>query len=210
MLAIQDTDFGMPLLQVLVNRVLDDIMHLEPTNWEDSMVTKSFKDGPQIGPLVPVTRPSAAIAHIIGRYHDPEYGTIDVKHVLADHFKSTSSHLAVSDELATVIRSALSSSRVEQIDITRETYYAALPRLWTQGLIFTHFDGPVFNVSVIMIQERLDNGTPISRILGKGSAVFVEGEGVGMFEGFWQGNDVIRAVEEDVKKHAEVWFGRVE
>jgi hypothetical protein len=209
MLAIEDTEFGLPLLQVLVNRLLDDIMHLEPTNWEDIMVTRLFKEGPEKGPAVSSPRPAPASDAVVGRYHDPAYGTMDIARVPAIPQSLEGSHSTISDELAGVIRSALKSSRLEQIDPTRETYYAASPRLWTQGVIFTHFDGPLFNVSAIMIQDRVDIGTPISRILGKGTAVFVEGKGLGMFEGFWQGNEVIRAVEKDVASHAEVWFNRV-
>jgi hypothetical protein len=209
MLAIEDTDFSIALLQVLVNRVLDDIMHLEPTNWEDIMVTRLFKEGPEKGPAVSSPRPAPAGDAVVGRYHDPAYGAFDIKRVPSISQSLGGSHSTVSDEIAGVIRSALDSSRVEQIDTTRQMYYAAVPRLWTQGVIFTHFDGPLFNVSVIMVQDRVDNGTPISRILGKGTAVFVEGQGVGMFEGFWQGNEVIRVVEEDVASHAEVWFNRV-
>jgi hypothetical protein len=209
MLAIEDTDFSIPLLQVLVNRILDDIMHLEPTNWEEIMVTRLFKEGPGKGPAVSSPRPAPASDAVVGRYHDPAYGTMDIQRVPAITQSLGRSPSTVSDELAGVIRSALDSSRVEQIDTSRKMYYAASPRFWTQGVIFTHFDGPLFNVSVITIQDRVDNGTPISRILGKGTAVFVEGQGVGMFEGFWQGNEVIRAVEEDVPSHAEVWFNRV-
>lgn len=210
MLAIEDTEFGLPLLQVLVNRLLDDIMHLEPMNWDDIMVTRLFKEGPEKGPAVASPRPAPASDAVIGRYQDSAYGAFDIKRVPSISQSLGGSHSTVSDELAGVIRFALKSSRLEQIDATREMYYAASPRFWTQGVIFTHFDGPLYNVSVIMIQDRVDNGTPISRILGKGTAVFVEGQGVGMFEGFWQGNEVIRAVEEDVPSHAEVWFNRVD
>jgi hypothetical protein len=210
MLAIEDPDFSIALLQVLVNRVLDDIMQLDPSNWEEIMVTRLFKEGPDKGPAVSSPRPAPTRDAILGRYHDPAYGTMDIERVPATPQGLGDSPSTGSDELASVIRSALNSSRVEQIDITREMYYAALPRLWTQGLIFTHFDGPLFNVSAIMIQDRMDNGTPIGRILSKGSAVFVEGQGVGMFEGFWQGNQVVGAVEEDVASHAEVWFDRVD
>jgi hypothetical protein len=210
MLAIEDTDFSIALLQVLVNRILDDIMHLEPTDWEEIMVTRLFKEGPEKGPAVSSPRPAPASDAVIGRYHDSAYGAFDIKRVPSISQSLGDSHSTVSDELAGVIRSALKSFRLEQIDTTREMYYAALPRLWTQGVIFTHFDGPLFNVSVIIIQDRVDNGTPISRILGKGTAVFVEGQGVGMFEGFWQGNEVIWAVEEEVPSHAEVWFNRVD
>jgi hypothetical protein len=210
MLAIEDTDFSIALLQVLVNRILDDIMHLEPTDWEEIMVTRLFKEGPGKGPAVSPPRPAPASDAVVGRYHDPAYGTMDIQRVPAITQSLGRSPSTVSDEIAGVVRSALDSSRLEQIDTSREMYYAALPRFWIQGLIFTHFDGPLFNVSVIMIEDRVDNGTPISRILGKGTAVFVEGQGVGMFEGFWQGNEVIRAVEEDVARHAEVWFDRVD
>jgi hypothetical protein len=210
MLAIEDTEFGLPLLQVLVNRLLDDIMHLEPMNWEDIMVTRLFKEGPEKGPVVSSPRPAPASDAVIGRYHDPAYGTMDIQRVPAITQSLGRSPSTVSDELAGVVRSALDSSRLEQIDTSREMYYAVSPRFWTQGVIFTHFDGPLFNVSVIMIQDSVDNGTPISRILGKGTAIFVEGQGVGMFEGFWQGNEVVRGVEEDVASQAEVWFNRVD
>jgi len=211
MLAIEDIDFSIALLQVLVNRVLDDIMRLEPSDdWEEIMVTKLFKGGPERAPAVSTPRPAPTTDTVVGRYHDPAYGTMDIARVPASTNRLRDSDSTVSIELASIIRSALNSSRFEQIDTTRETYYAPLPRLWSQGLIFTHFDGPLFNVSAIMIQDRLDNGSPISRILGTGSAVFVEWQGVGMLEGFWQGNEVIRAVEEDVASHAEVWFNRVD
>jgi len=210
MLAIEDIDFGIALLQVLVNRILDDIMRLEPSDdWEEIMVTKLFKGGPERGPAVSTPRPAPTRDAVVGRYHDPAYGTMDIAQVPPSTKSLRSSKSIVSDELASVIRSALNSSRFEYIDTTREMYYAPLPRLWSQGLIFTHFDGPLFNVSAIMIQDRVDNGSPISRILGTGSAVFVEGKGMGIFEGFWQGNEVIRAVEEDVASHAEVWFDLV-
>ena len=209
MLAIEDTDFSIALLQVLVNRVLDDIMHLEPTDWEEIMVTRLFKEGPEKGPAVSSPRPGPASDIVVGRYNNPSYGAMDIQRVPAISQSVGGSHSTVPDELAGVIHSALNSSRFEQIDATREIYYAAMPRFWIQGVIFTHFDGPLFNVSAIMIQDRVDTGTPISRILGTGTAVFVEGKGVGMFEGFWQGNEVIRAVEEDVASHAEVWFDRV-
>jgi hypothetical protein len=209
MLAIEDTDFALPLVQVVVNRLLDDMMGLEPINWEDIMMTKHFKEEPEERPLITSPRPAPPAEAVTGQYQDPAYGLIDIQRVPAIHSTISTYLPAVSDELAAVIRAALKSSRVEQIDVNRETYYAALPRLWTQGLIFTHFDGPLINVSIVMIQDKVDTGKPISRILGKGTAVFVEGKGVGMFEGFWSGIESRTAVEEDVESLAEVWFNRV-
>ena len=209
MLAIEDIDFSIALLQVLVNRVLDDIMRLEPSDdWEEIMVTKLFKGGPERAPAVSTPRPAPTTDTVVGRYHDPAYGTMDIARVPASTNRLRDSDSTVSIELASIIRSALNSSRFEQIDTTRETYYAPLPRLWSQGLIFTHFDGPLFNVSMVNI-KRNKQGELTSYLGGISTGVFVEAKGLGMFDNFWSGRHGKRAVEDDVQEQAEVWFSKV-
>lgn len=54
-----------------------------------------------------------------------------------------------------------------------------------------------------MISKRVDIGTPVSRISRKGSAVLVEGEGLGMFGRFSSGYSGNEAVNEEAAEHAE-------
>lgn len=117
MLAIEDIDFSIALLQVLVNRVLDGIMRLEPSDdWEEIMVTKLFKAGPERGPAVSTPRPAPTSETIVGRYHDPAYGTMDITRVSASTEDLGGSDSTVSRELASVIRTHPGSSTSIQIE----------------------------------------------------------------------------------------------
>lgn len=210
MLAVNDNDVGLRLQTVMVLRLIDDLMGLPPLDWETRLATQIFKWEPHLGPTMLNRREPPDDVSIVGEYFDPGYGTLDLRQIpqIGVQHLPAGSDRYISVEQAKLIRTAIETSRIEQLDTSRPMYYAPLPRLWSQGLVFTHFDGPIFNVSIIQIREKTD-GTPISRTWGKGSAMFVPEQGVGMFEMFWRGTEGRALVEEDVEENAEVWFAKL-
>ena len=180
---------------------MDDLLGLEPMDWEEKILGTSLRQiSSHVEPPNDPRRPPRE-ADVVGEYAGEGYGGFNL-----DLVKSPSA-LPEPMQLA-----------LEQLKSKGPVYLAPFERLGISHLVFTHFDGPLFNWTVLMILPRLDgNGDRTDDMVGdarkSGSAVFAEG-GIGMFEGWW-GQDVrVKALEPvergvRVKRSAEAWFEKI-
>ena len=196
----EDADaFGDEMNRIIANMVLDDLLGLEPTDWEETVLGKSLRQIPKSVEPPKDPRSSPREADVVGEYMGQGYGRFNLK--LIDSPSAVPKPIQVT---------------IDQLKPTGSVYVALFERLGTSHLVFTHFDGPLFNWTVLGLFPRLDgNGEKTDETVGyarkSGSAVFAEG-GVGMFGGWW-GQDVrvkpLDPVERGVKRSAEAWFQKM-
>jgi hypothetical protein len=189
--AINDDDVGAALKPAIVYRILDDLLNLEPIDWEDRSVTRAYQKDAKYTPIPKDPRPAPEIDRIRGTYHAKGYDTINIQHI---------NHAAKQGDLSSAAVDAVKQAM-------KPMYIASFPKVFVDVLAFSHFDGPIFNTTTLAINEG-ENGRVIANVEGPSSAVFVQGEGIGMFENFWGGANRKRAVEEDVEEQSEVWFSK--
>jgi hypothetical protein len=87
--------------------------------------------------------------------------------------------------------------------------FAKMNKLFGSVYVYTHFDGPIFNTTMVNVKQN-SQGELAAYVGRTSTAVFVEGQGMGMFEDFWGGSRSKRAVESHVEEEAEVWFRKDE
>ncbi|KAH6915683.1 beta-lactamase/transpeptidase-like protein [Coprinopsis sp. MPI-PUGE-AT-0042] len=103
----------------------------------------------------------------------------------------------------------------EGLEFTGPILYAAWNQTAASYLVFSHFDGPLYNTTVLYTRTSLpssgdESATNLGKYFGKATAVFVDG-GIGFFDGFWSSPSTpgnLPAVEEGVEEAAEVFFAR--
>lgn len=196
--AINDDDVGAALKPAIVYRILDDLLNLEPIDWEDRSVTRAFQKDAQYTQIPKDPRPAPEIDQIRGTYHAKGYDTINIQHI-----NDAAKQGGLSSAALDAVQQAMKLSE----GISKPMYIASFPKVFADVLAFSHFDGPIFNTTALSINEG-ENGRVIANVADPSSAVFVQGQGMGMFENFWGGANRKRAVEEDVEKHSEVWFNK--
>ncbi|WVF65294.1 hypothetical protein IAT40_000018 [Kwoniella sp. CBS 6097] len=229
MIAINDDDWGVLLHEVVANMILDDLLGLPPSSpsWEKKIFGKVFKNL-SIPPDVPNT-PRPYPSFIAGKYSDPGYGDLEIAQVklqssnvtmAMDHDekegKSAVAVEFVQDTSAMQLPSTSMSALKVPLNVTGPIYVAPLNKLFVSTLVFTQWDGPIFNWTAIWTGDKLDAD---GRVIGKlakveqaGTAVFKE-DGVGMFGDIWGKGSTVpgsKVSEDDTEKEAEIWFARVQ
>jgi len=150
-----------------------------------------------------------SINSLVGQYHDEGYGPfeiIDFDHQAEDDksYRSDSSQGIDSEAYFDAISKAMST----QTGLSEPVLFSPITKLFGSAYVFTHFDGPLFNVSMVNIKQNKQG--ELASYLGRiSTGVFVEGKGLGMFDNFWSGRHGKRAVEDNVQEQAEVWFSKV-
>ncbi len=204
MMANNDDALGRLMNLVVAYTVLDELLGLEPRKWEEVIMGQELRNIPNYPDPPPNHRP--APSDLSGRYHNDGYDTIDLHstHTLAHH---------------QAVQAIMSKPTQPDwpVKLTEPMYYTALHKGFTDGLIFTHFDGPIFNWTafrnfLILDKKGEETDEWTMSFTSSGSAVFSKEEhGFGMFGGFWgQGGEVddLPVVEEDVEQRSEVWYAR--
>ena len=206
-LGINDNHVGLLIQPVIINRLLDDIIGLKSMEWEEDLITNDLRTA-SISPLVPDNpRPPPPLAILVGKYFDEGYGSLELL-----TFKSSDHSLisdfvggAVPEEYLEVIINAITT----QPGLSEPVMYAHIGKLFGSVYVYSHFDGPVFN-STMMNVKKLPNGGLTAYIGYTSVAVFVAGQGMGMFQNFWGGQHYKTPVEYQVQEQAEVWFRKDE
>jgi hypothetical protein len=195
----------------IMYRLLDDLLGLEPIDWEERLITAARK-APSHVPVTVNPRPIPAIASLAGTYFDKGYGTVKIQE-FDNPDKWDQSFLSdfAPGTTAKSYYEALTKVMATQVGIssTKPLLFAHTGKLFVSAYVYTHSDGPIFYVSMINIKQN-KAGELAASIGGSCKAVFVEseGKGVGMFENFWGGRHGKKAVEENVEAEAEVWFSK--
>ncbi|ODO04797.1 hypothetical protein I350_05407 [Cryptococcus amylolentus CBS 6273] len=203
-LAINDDDFGTPLHRAITNIILDKVLGLDYVDWERQVKSLVFTI-PEY-PDVPIN-PREAPAKVAGRYTDSGYGNLDLKQI---------SHPA-GPFAAHILETVSLSLTSAPLNITGPIYLAEINKTFASHIILTHFDGPLFNITLLATAETLSQAVEVTRtaikVEGYGTAV-VQDAGVGIFGNIWGKGNLARestVTEEQtvVKKAAEIWFDRV-
>lgn len=190
---------GAPLNYIVLYRILDDLFNLEPIDWEKRLIIPwLIPDFDSLVPSPETPRPAPKPESIVGVYYGQAYGYLNISRL-----EDPPSDLEVSVK---DLKSSYDPVSPRGLPLL---YVATMSNLYCRGLLLAHFDGPVFKAPRFVVRTML-NGTSFPFFPDHHTAVFVEGEGVGLFGRFW-GEEVVNwAVEEDVSEKAEVWFAKVE
>lgn len=196
----------------VIYRLLDDLLGLEPMDWEERLITRRLRGTSSYTPIPDDQRPAPPITSLTGRYRDDGYGCLEVVAFDNPHRfdQSFMSSFAAGTSVQSYI-AAISQVTTTQTGLSEPLLFAHAGKLFVSTYIFTHFDGPIFNVTMIDVKQN-----PIREMTayatGSSSAIFVDGEGggFGMFENFWGGRYGKKAVEEGTQDNAEVWFSKVQ
>jgi hypothetical protein len=101
----------------------------------------------------------------------------------------------------------LDITTLSSLTFAQEILYTRWNQTAAGYLVFTHFDGPLYNVTALTSWPEVGGDGVVGKWWGGATAVFENG-GIGFFDGFWGQGDGIRAVEEGVVEAAEVYFAK--
>jgi hypothetical protein len=195
----------------IMYRLLDDLLGLEPINWEERLITAA-RTAPSHVPVTVNPRPIPAITSLAGTYFDKGYDSLQIQifdnpdkwdqSFLSDYAPGTTAR-SYFDAITKVMETQIGISSTEPL------LFAHTGKLFVSAYVYAHRDGPIFNVSMINIKQN-KAGELAASSGGACMAVFVQGEGkgMGMFENFWGGRHGKKAVEKNVEIEAEVWFDK--
>lgn len=228
-----DDSYSIEFNKIALPAVLDDLLGLAPVEAENGTESGSSSGDPNADPSAGLQQvlppPSNArsppeLSTLVNQtYQAPGYAPFTLASINLTDFNETESAGLPVDFVQIDI------SSLQQLPLDGQVLYAHWGQTVADFLIFTHFDGPIYNVSVLNSWERLgpDYSTfPNSTNIGEGdvttdtafigkwwggpSAVFGE-DGVGFFTGFWSSQSTegnVPVVEEDIEAAAEVFFAR--
>lgn len=195
---------------VILYRILDDLLQLDPIDWEYRLYTSTLLDKDDATEPPEAPRPGLSRESIEGLYYDEAYGYLNITRV--DDIDSASITFDPS------FTSHMQSLRRAQVASTESSYFASMPNIYFSGLWLDHFDGPLYNATALGTRQKV-NGAVLPFSTGTYTAVIVEHEGVGLFDNIWAGLDDKgnvppfekgkTPVEEGVAREAEVWFRKL-
>ncbi|WWC90960.1 uncharacterized protein L201_005898 [Kwoniella dendrophila CBS 6074] len=229
MIAINDDIFGALLNEIITNMILEDFLgpkdhldrkHIDWENWiyQNQIIVPQYKHLPKY--------PQSFKGIIEGDYHDNGYGNLNLlKFQLpnsSDEMKNSYRQQRHHHHLSSIVESSVlfdnsqgSESVTPILNVTGPIYLAEVNKLFITSILFTHFNGQLFNWTTIYTRDKLDETDniigKINQVIQTGTAIFTE-EGVGMFGNFWgKGNTAkdSKVDEENVKENAEVWFDKL-
>ncbi|WRT69312.1 uncharacterized protein IL334_006296 [Kwoniella shivajii] len=195
MIAINDDNFGTLFQETIANMIVDEVLNLDPLDWEYKIAKQMFKI-----PLYPDAPedPKPHVEHIEGIYHHASYGEVNLVEV---HIPESKIDLPFSDLTLNA-----------PLNITGPVFVAEIDKIFVTHLVFTHFDGPLFNWTGVYVADKLGKH---DKVLGKltqvvqvGTAVILD-DGIGMFGNWWGKGSTVESSKVNLtqtKKHAEVWF----
>lgn len=199
-LAINEVEVGARLIDPIIYRILDDMLGLKPIDWEDRLVTGPMKrNAPRMVGKPSNQRPGPKTHDVVGTYYEPAYGYLNIT-----EFAKTVWEIHPSD--------LLKALKLLKPDSAKPQFIGLMSNIISRGVVLTHFDGPMYNVANIEVATRSggkEKETTIPILRGSYTAVIVEGQGVGIFDNFWEGDHGRQAVEHNVEAEAEVWFAKV-
>jgi hypothetical protein len=212
-----DDSLAMAWYDIVRPLVLDDLLGLGPQEADNSTTPGGTEGDPLAGlpgktPRPDSPRPAPESESLVGTtFAAPGYAPFTLASVdLSDSQAVEAARLPIEfmqTDIATLQGLDFSGGSI---------FYAAWNQTVASYLLFNHFDGPLYNVTVVYTRPSLPSasGESVPTVLGKyfgsSTAVFTDG-GIGFFDGFWSspatpGNPP--AVEEGVEEAAEVYFAR--
>jgi hypothetical protein len=151
-LGINDDQIGNVIQPVIIYRLLDDIIGMEPIEWEESFITNDLRKKATYDPFLDTPRSAPGSAVLVGTYHDKGYGALE----LLDFKEPGHSYMSGSNGGADPKEypEAISTAMAAQPGVSDPVMFAHIGKLYGSVYIFSHFDGPIFNVTSVDIKER--------------------------------------------------------
>jgi hypothetical protein len=202
-LGINDNNIGHLIREVIVYRILDDLFGLDHMEWEEKLITADLRKGPSYAPVPTKPRAPPSADSLIGKYFDKGYGSLEILPFedLAGQTIKSDTGAKDPEEFLRAVNRAMTT----QPGVSAPLFFAYTNKLFGSIYVYSHFDGPTFNATMINVMEN-SKGELTAYIGYTNVAVFVEGEGLGMFHSFWGGGHGKTPVEKNVETEAEVWF----
>jgi hypothetical protein len=206
-LGINDDQIGNVIQPVIIYRLLDDIIGMDPIEWEESLITNDLQKKATYNPFPDTPRPAPGSAVLVGTYHNKGYGALE----LLDFKEPGHSYMSGANGGADPKEylEAIDTAMIAQPGISNPVMFAHIGKLYGSVYVFSHFDGPIFNVTSVDVKDH-PKGKLTAYVRWTNVAVFVEGKGMGMFQNFWGGEEFKSPVEYQVEEEAEVWFRKEE
>lgn len=204
--------------EAVVNTVLDDLLGAETYDWEKEILerltggtggiegpTGGVKPGATANTTTTTRAPPTGYVH--STYTDSAYGNFTLLPLNLSSPTSFASAGVPAEWFAGAIAPAL------PLNVSVPAYYATYNHSIVTHLVFTHFDGPLYNYTTLFVKPRLDaqgiNGLT-AKTYGIGPAVFAE-DGIGMFGNFRLQATTLplpEVVESGLQEKAPVFFTR--
>ena len=206
-----DDTYGSVWYTLVQYLILDDLLDLPPASPNDPTAGAgvSTESTDLSSPLPPHTpqpsepRPSPDNSSFIGSsFLAPGYTPFTISTLALDDAKAVSAAQIPVDFLNIDI------ATLQSLSFSSEIMFAAWNQTIAEYLIFTHFDGPIYNVTVLSSWPEVGGQGFVGKWWGGPTAVFTEA-GIGFFNGFWGqgGTGAVRIpVEQGVMDAAEVFF----
>jgi hypothetical protein len=201
-----DDDYGYLMADLVTYAVLDDMLELEPIDWEERIMSDAISDLRTFHdvPANPRAPPDESV--VSGIYHDAGYGNMTLVPV---HPPPTGE-----PSLSHLVSSITSTVRHLPLNLTGPIYLAQMDKPFVSHLVFTHFDGNLFNWTGVRVFDSPEPGVGkvVSSAYGYVGEAVINEAGLGMFGGWWGAGDRVgslHASEDRVKEKAEVWYDRI-
>jgi len=182
---------------VIFYRILDEIIGLPIIDWEERLITRKLSWNSTCTPIPDEARSPPITSSLVGRYHDTGYGFLDI--MAFGNVGSSVQTAQFSDTFPQAYLDEIYRAASTEIGTSDPLLFASVDKLFEAVHVYSHFDGPLFNVTTLNVKQNSEGGYAAYRDR-RSTAVFVEGKGVGMFENFWGGDKGKKAVEIDMEK----------
>ena len=199
--------------KVVQDLVVDDLLGLPPAAQNGTGAEGGVSpESTDLTSLLPVytpppadPRPSPDTSHYIGsKFQAPGYAPFTLSHLDLTDSKAVAEAEFPLEFLLTDI------ATLQNTSYPSEVIYAHWNQSIAEHLVFTHFEGPLYNVTILMSWPTVGEQGVVGKWWAGTTAVFTNG-GIGFFNGFWgQGGTegVKPPVEDGVEESAEVYFAR--
>lgn len=156
-LRLPEEDLGVALLtnggyenfavgETIARRIVDEVLGMKPIAWEARLARRTRRREERFAYTPPPERPSPPRGSIAGRYESPGYGILDI--VPLD--PSSETHAIWTRDLPPTIRPA---------GVNRTWIGTLQDSLLLPTIVFTHFDGMLFNYTAPLLAPPADNGS---------------------------------------------------
>jgi hypothetical protein len=211
-IATNDNEYGSQLAKVFQSMILDEMLGLDPIDWEDRIMGLELTALPKYPDAPSDPRPPPSEHVVAATYHNAGYGDMTLVPI---HLNSSLSVGGLTTDLFVATIHAAGTP----LNVTGPIYVAQINKVFTSHLVFTHFDGNLFNWTSLSVYDSPSGasgessvGGPVVTIDKVGDAVVTD-EGIGMFGNWWGAGEAVPKLHaregEDVKDRAEVWYDKV-
>ncbi|CAK5267136.1 unnamed protein product [Mycena citricolor] len=219
-ISLSNDELGNGLMETVKWRLIDSVLGMEPIDWTAryrESHNKRYKESQDVTPRPSSPKPpSSSFAAMHGTFSHGAYGSFSPCYVASGPTGFTPECIAV---IASPVVQRILDASPGAVTGDIPTFIVPFKRTFSTYLRLMHFDGNVFNTSLIVTNREtrraegyLDEENDIYAGFDDQNEVeWVDGPepGWAFRGGFWGSQGKIRPLEGSVKDRAEVWFGRV-